>query len=55
VVLVTTLQERQSERGGVGPRNRTRWIVVLGAIAAVIVVIVLVAIFAGGGGAGGGY
>jgi hypothetical protein len=46
---VATLQERQTERGGIGSWSRTRWLVVLG-VAAVIVGIALIAVFAGGGG-----
>jgi hypothetical protein len=52
VVLVTTLQERQTERGGIGSWSRTRWLVVLGIVAAVFVGIALIAVFAGGGGGG---
>jgi hypothetical protein len=52
VVLVTTLQEQQTERGGIGSWSRTRWLVVLGIVAAVFVGIALIAVFAGGGGGG---
>jgi hypothetical protein len=52
VVLVATLHERQTERMDRSSRSRTRWLVILGAIAAVIVAIVLIAIFASGGGGG---
>jgi hypothetical protein len=47
---VATLQERQTGRGGIGSWSRTRWLVVLGVVAAVIVGIALIAVFAGGGG-----
>jgi hypothetical protein len=52
VVLVATLHERQTERMDRSSRSRTRWLVILGAIAAVFVAIVLIAIFASGGGGG---
>jgi hypothetical protein len=56
VVLVATLHERQTERMGTGSRSRTRWLVILGAVAAVIVAVVLIAMFAsGGGGSAPGY
>ena len=49
---MATLHERQTERMDRSSRSRTRWLVILGAIAAVIVAIVLIAIFASGGGGG---
>jgi len=39
---VATLHERQTERMDRSSRSRTRWLVILGAIAAVIVAIVLI-------------
>jgi ABC-type microcin C transport system permease subunit YejB len=52
VVLVATLHERQTERMDRSSRSRTRWLVILGAIAAVILAVVLIVLFAGGGGGG---
>jgi hypothetical protein len=54
VVLVATLHERHLEQTGSGSRGRTRWLLVLGLVAAVIVGIVLVVMLTGGGGSGGG-
>ena len=49
---MATLPERQMERRGMSSWSRTRWLVILGVVAAVIVGIVLLAMFAGGGGGG---
>jgi hypothetical protein len=49
---VATLPERRTERGGIGSWSRTRWLVVLGVVAAVIAGIALIAVFSGGGGGG---
>ena len=51
---MTTLQERHTEQSGPGSRSRTRWLLILGLVAAVIVGIVLVVMLTGGGGSGGG-
>jgi hypothetical protein len=56
VVLVTTLHERHMEQRSSGSRSRTRWLLILGLVAAVIVGIVLFVMLTGGGsGGGGGY
>jgi hypothetical protein len=56
VALVTTLHERHTEQRGPGSHSRTRWLLILGLVAAVIVGIVLVVMLTGGGsGGGGGY
>ena len=49
---MATPHERQMERGGIGSWSRTRWLVILGVVAAVVVGVVLIAMFAGGGGGG---
>ena len=51
---MTTLHERQTEQRGLGSHSRTRWLLILGLVAAVIVGIVLVVMLTGGGGSGGG-
>lgn len=50
---MTTLHERRMEQRGAG-HSRTRWLLILGLVAAVIVGIVLVVMLTGGGGGSGG-
>jgi hypothetical protein len=48
--LVATFREEQTRTGW----SRTRWLLLVGVLAAIVVAVVLVVVYAGGGGSGGG-
>jgi hypothetical protein len=53
VVQVTTYREGTSP-GGLRSWSRTRWLLILGLVAAAVVIAVLVMVYSGGGSGGGG-
>lgn len=51
---MTTYREHTTSHGGIRSWSRTRWLVILGLVAAAVVIAVLVMVHSGGGGSGGG-